>query len=93
MNTQELKNTVIEKIYDIDDDEFLLAIKIILDVKSGEAEIYKLNDQQRKKIKLGKRQAVEGKLTDNEKVFQKTDTWLGEKSNCPGLFFTGVSTF
>ncbi len=54
MSIKELKNTVIEKIYDIEDEEFLLALKTILDSKVPSPEIYHLSDAQRRKIRQSK---------------------------------------
>ena len=76
MNTKELKNIVIEKIYDIDDEEFLLAIKTILDMKTASSEIYHLTDTQRERIKQSKQQIAQGLYTSGEQVFKEIDEWL-----------------
>jgi len=75
MTTAELKKVLIRKIAGIDDEEFLNALKTIIDSKS-ESTIYKTTPEQRMKIMEGQAQIANGEYLTNEKVEKDTDNWI-----------------
>ena len=87
MNTPELKNILISKISQIDDDSFLLAINTILDSKSNSIESYNsdlhkiiiLTEQQKKEILNSKKEYSEGKFVENDILNEEMERWLREE--------------
>ncbi|KAA9325210.1 hypothetical protein [Adhaeribacter soli] len=78
MNTQQLRNLLIDKISSIRDVKYLMAIKTILDTNFPEQEPYKLTDAQRKKVRTGLEQLKNGEITSNEDLEKEEDEWLNE---------------
>jgi uncharacterized protein YutE (UPF0331/DUF86 family) len=78
MTTVELKNILFHKIAAIDDKSFLSAIMTIIDTKS-ETIIYKLTQEQKKRIKESQDQIDKGEFLTNEQVEKGIDKWLKEK--------------
>lgn len=86
MNTIELKNMLISKISEIDDEVFLSAINTILDSKSesvnhnqGAQKIIILTEQQKKEIQNSQKEYLEGKYFDNDSVNEEMEKWLREE--------------
>lgn len=85
MNTIELKNMLISKIAEIDDEVFLSAINTILDSKSKSnykqefQKIIILTDQQKKEIQNSQKEYLEGKYFDNDSVNEEMEKWLREE--------------
>lgn len=86
MNTIELKNMLISKISEIDDEVFLSAINTILDSKSesvnhnqGAQKITILTEQQKKEIQNSQKEYLEGKYFDNDSVNEEMEKWLREE--------------
>ncbi len=79
MTTTKLKNLLTQKISKIDDNDFLNAIRIIIEMKENAGDIYKLNEIQRKRIRKSKEQIKNGEVIDNEQVFHEIEKWLKEK--------------
>ncbi|MBI3501860.1 MAG: hypothetical protein HY063_08705 [Bacteroidetes bacterium] len=77
MTTAQLKHQVIDKISEINDEEFLKAIKKILDSSAGK-NIYRLSAEQRKAIRKGKQQIKNGEYITNEQLEKDEDKWLSE---------------
>ena len=75
MTTAELKKVLIRKIAGINDEEFLNALKTIIDSKS-ESTIYITTPEQQVKIKEGQAQIANGESLTNEQVEKETDKWL-----------------
>jgi hypothetical protein len=78
MNTTHLKNLVIDRIYNLEDDELLAAIKLILDKSQNSDNIYQLNAEQEEHIYLAKEQIATGKYFSNEDIDKEEDAWLKE---------------
>jgi hypothetical protein len=78
MNAAQLKDQVIERIYGINDVDYLKAIKKILDMSQPSGEILYLNDKQKAMIDLGKKQIANGEYISNEELEKEEDKWLNE---------------
>jgi hypothetical protein len=87
MNTIELKNLLISKITEIDDEVFLSAINTILDSKSKSnkncnqhsEKIIILTEQQKKEIQNSQKEYVQGNYFDNDSVNEEMKKWLREE--------------
>jgi hypothetical protein len=79
MTTTQLKNILTQKISKIDDNDFLNAIRIIIEMKENAGDVYKLNEIQRQRIKKSKEQIKNGGVIDNDQVFDEIEKWLKEK--------------
>lgn len=79
MTTTKLKNILTQKISKIDDNDFLNAIRILIEMKENAGDIYKLNKIQRQRIKKSKEQIKKGDVIDNDQVFDEIERWLKEK--------------
>jgi len=87
MNTPELKNILISKISQIDDEEVLSAINTILDSKSNSNvsfnsnldKIIFLTEQQKKEILNSKKEYSEGNFIDNDILNEEMEKWLREE--------------
>ncbi len=77
MSTLELKNILIKRISDINDNSFLEAIMTILDSKI-DSKIYKLTPQQKDAIIESKKQITNGEVFSNDQVNQEFQEWLEE---------------
>jgi hypothetical protein len=69
MSTIELKNLVISKISEINDESFLLAINTILDSKSESIEDYNLD------LKKSEKDIIEGNYATHNQVLEKIAQW------------------
>ena len=78
MSTEQLKNLVIDRISEIEDENFLQAIKTILDANTVAASIYQLTEEQKQKVKIGLAQLNNGQIISNEALEQEEDEWLKE---------------
>jgi hypothetical protein len=87
MSTIELKNLLISKISEIDDEVFLSAINTILDSKSKSIDssnqdfqdIIILNDQQKKEIQNSKKEYLKGNFIKNDVLNEEMEKWLQEE--------------
>lgn len=78
MNTTELKQELIKRISDIDDVEFLNAIRTILDF--GRKETYiKLTPDQEKELLLASEEGKKGLVSSQSEMDKKVEKWLKEK--------------
>jgi hypothetical protein len=78
MSPSQLKNLVIDKIYGIEDEDFLVALKKILDSSISGDIAYRLNDEQRHAVREGRRQIADGEFVQNEKLEETESRWLKE---------------
>lgn len=76
MSTIELKNMVISKIHEINDEAFLAAINTILDSKFESILI--LSDNQKISIKKSQKEYLEGNFYSNDSVNEEMEKWLKE---------------
>lgn len=75
MSTQEIKNMLHESIENINDNDFLLTIKEMLESKYSFRKI-KLSAARLKKIDTAKKQIIEGKSMTNAEAEKIIDKWL-----------------
>ncbi|WP_114777522.1 hypothetical protein [Botryobacter ruber] len=78
MSTEQLRNLVIDKISAIEDENFLQAIKTILDTNTAASGVYKLTEDQKHKIAIGLEQLNKGQVVSNEDLEKEEDEWLKE---------------
>ena len=87
MGTIELKNLLIAKIAEIDDEAFLSAINTILDTKSKSIEnsnqelqkIIILSNQQKKEIQNSQKEYLKGDFIENDALNEEMEKWLREE--------------
>lgn len=78
MNTIELKNELISRISAIDDDDFLNAIKTILDYRKKEPFIY-LTKEEEEELMMASDEGKNGQFTLQSAMDKKVKEWLKEK--------------
>lgn len=78
MNTAQLRERVVDKIYGINDAAYLSAISKILDTSYSARQIYHLNKKQKASIELGRRQIAEGDFISDAELNKEEDKWLNE---------------
>lgn len=78
MSTDQLKHLVIDKISEIEDEEFLKAINKILDSNLSSGSPRKLTAEQRQKVLTGLHQLEKGEIISNEDLEKEEDEWLKE---------------
>jgi hypothetical protein len=79
MSTEHLKNLVIDQISQIEDENFLNAVKTILDTNlASGGSVMMLTVQQKEKIQNGLHQLATGKTTTNEELEKDENEWLKE---------------
>lgn len=76
MSRSQLKNLVIDRIYGIEDEELLSALKKILDASISGDTAYSLNDKQKQAVREGKRQIALGEYITNDDLENAEDRWL-----------------
>lgn len=77
MSTEQLKNLVIDRISEIEDENFLQAILTILDSNTAGG-MYKLTEEQKQKVEIGLAQLDKGQIISNEDLEKEEDEWLKE---------------
>jgi predicted transcriptional regulator len=78
MSTNEIKGKLHESIENIDDNEFLLTIKELIEHKYQPANSPQLTEWQLKRIKESKKQIENGEFYTDEQVDKLIDKWLEE---------------
>ncbi len=78
MTAIELKKQLIERISEINDEGFLLAIKTILDSRTN-APILKLTKEQKAEILASQKQVQEGLFTDQADLDKAVERWASDK--------------
>lgn len=78
METQNIKSLLYESIANIDDDNFLLAVKEIMDRKYNLSAEPILSPYQIERIEKSKAQIKEGKFLTNQQADSLVDKWLSE---------------
>jgi hypothetical protein len=76
MQTAQLRDIVIDKIYGINDSDYLKALNKILDMRQTSEEVFHLNEEQKALIQLGKQQVSNGEYISNEDLEKEEDQWL-----------------
>ena len=78
MSTQEIKQLLHESIENIDDGEFLLAVKQIIERKYTPGNIPALREWQLERIEASKEQLKQGKSISNNQADLLVEKWLNE---------------
>jgi hypothetical protein len=78
MTTKELRNKVIGKINQIDDDELLNEVYRLLDDHFEDTEIYLLSENHKKAIEEAKGQIDRGEYLTNEQANDEIGKWLNK---------------
>ena len=78
MQTAQLRDIVIDKIYGINDSDYLRALNKILDMRQTSEEVFHLNEDQKAMIRLAKQQISNGEYISNEDLEKEEDQWLSE---------------
>jgi hypothetical protein len=78
MSTEQLKNLLIDKISEIEDESFLQAINIILDKNTAASGKLMLTEEQMQNASNGLNQLEAGQIITNEDLEKEEDEWLKE---------------
>ena len=78
MKNQNIKTLLHESIENIDDEDFLIAVKDIIDRKYSTSIEPKLSDNQVERIEESKEQIRSGQYLSNEQADSLVDKWLKE---------------
>ena len=78
MSTEQLKNLVIDKISEIEDESFLQAINIILDKNTAASGKLMLTEEQKQKVFNSLNQLEGGQTITNNDLEKEEDEWLKE---------------
>ena len=74
MSTIELKHLLIDRIRGIDDEDFLNALRVLTDAK-----VHRVPEGLKASIVQSQQDLAEGKVYDNDTVFDEVDQWLNEQ--------------
>jgi hypothetical protein len=75
MTTLEIKNSIIRRIAEIDDLNFLKALKTIIDSNPANS-VFTTTEEMKKKIEFSLNQARSGQVISNDEVSREIDEWL-----------------
>ena len=78
MNTIELQQKIISEIKNTSDDKLLKAIVRLLQLGSGELEVYQLNEVQKKSIEVAREQIKHGNFLTDDEANQEIEEWLSK---------------
>ena len=84
MNTIDLKHELIRRISEIEDIDFLNAIKTILDYKKKEP-IIELSSNQENELLKASEAGKKGEFISQSEMDKKVETWLTEKKSGPEI--------
>jgi len=73
-STLQLKNSIISRIENSSDIEFLKALHTIMD--SSDKSLFQLSNVQERSIELGKKDIQEGNYVSNEQAISEIELWL-----------------
>ena len=76
MSTIELRKKLIEKIKKTDNENLLEEVYRLLEIETGNIEIYKLNSLQIRKIKAAKEQIKNGQFLTDKEANKEINEWL-----------------
>ncbi|MFZ1323279.1 MAG: hypothetical protein WAT71_17115 [Ignavibacteria bacterium] len=80
MSKEEIKSLLHESIENIDDDDFLLSVKEIIDCMYLPSEIPVISENRRKRIFDSNDQIEKGNFITNEEADKLVDEWLRNKN-------------
>ena len=76
MSTIELRNTIIDKIKKIDDEDLLNEVNRLIEIETSDIEIYKFSDEQKAAIEEAEDQINRGEFLTDEEATKDIDKWL-----------------
>ncbi len=76
MSTAELKLQIINKVSSINDELILEEIYRLIDIESGMDSLYRLSDEERKAIEIGRKDINEGRRYSSEQADNMVKEWL-----------------
>lgn len=76
MSAIELKKRLIDKIQSTDDENLLEEVYRLLELETEDIEVYKLSDEQSKKVIEAKQQIKTGQFLTNDQADKEIDEWL-----------------
>jgi hypothetical protein len=78
MSTIELRRRLIDKIQKTENEDLLAEAYRLLELETGDIEMYKLNDDQRKAIDEARQQINSGQFLTDEHSNKEIDEWLSK---------------
>ena len=78
MSTIELRRRLIDKIQKTENEDLLAEAYRLLELETGDIEMYKLNDDQRKAINEARQQINSGQFLTNEQSNKEIEEWLSK---------------
>ena len=78
MSTIELRRRLIDKIQKTENGDLLAEAYRLLELETGDIEMYKLNDDQRKAIDEARQQINSGQFLTDEHSNKEIDEWLSK---------------
>jgi hypothetical protein len=78
MSTIELRRRLIDKIQKTENGDLLAEAYRLLVMETGDIEMYKLNDDQRKAINEARQQINSGQFLTNEQSNKEIEEWLSK---------------
>jgi hypothetical protein len=78
MSNNGLRDDIIKKLAQIEDSNFLNALKLLIDSKVNDG-VFILSQLQKERVKHGRVMIKEGETFSHEEVQREMDKWLGTK--------------
>ena len=78
MSNNGLRDDIIKKLAQIEDSNFLNALKLLIDSKVNDT-VFSLSQLQKERVKQGRVRIKEGETLSHEEVQREMDKWLGTK--------------
>jgi hypothetical protein len=78
MSTAELKNRLIEKIKETENEELLGEAYRLLELETMDLEVYKLSNEQKSAIAEARQQIKGGQFLSDEQASNEIDEWLNK---------------
>ncbi len=76
MSTAELKNKVIKKIVNIQEDYILEDLLNLIELETNKEEVVTLTNEEKQHIQIGLTQVANGETVENAEVEQEFQRWL-----------------
>ena len=77
--TDQLRNSIIEKLLSIRDQEYLAALYQLLKNSTVEEDIIPLSEEQKHMLKISDEDIKAGRVTEHDELYQKKLRWLKGK--------------
>lgn len=76
MSTIELRNTVIDKIKKIENEDLLNEVNRLIEIETSDIEVYKFSDEQKAAIAEAQIQIKNGEFLTDEEAAKEINEWL-----------------